>query len=91
MADDSTSLELPPRADLAAAEALRDAVLSADPDRPVELDAGHVMQMSAPAAFVILSAARRAGGFVLLRPTECVTQAFSTLGLFAQMMKMEMR
>ena len=86
-----TQIVLPARADAASAVELRARILDTDPSARIFIDAHEVTSLSTPAAMVLLSARTRPGGLVLRRPSEAMIEAFSTLGLFAQMMTMEMQ
>lgn len=83
-------IALPARADAQAAVQLREDILAAPADAPVRVDAREVTDLSTPMAAVLLSAAKRSGGFVLRRPSDAAVDAFSVLGLFAPFMTMEM-
>ena len=85
-----TEILLPARADAEAAIRMRDEILKTPPDRRVTVDASEVSSFSTPVAMVLLAARKRKGGFVLRRPSEDVVDGFSTLGLFAEMMTMEL-
>ena len=81
---------LPETADAQVAITTRAQILGAPEDTRVVIDASAVSVLSTPMVMVLLSAARRTGGLTLQRPSEGLVDGFSTLGLFAEMMKMEM-
>lgn len=83
-------ITLPSRADAQVAVAVRDEILSAPPGNRVVVDASDVSGFSTPIAMVLLAARARSGGLVLRRPSDAVVDGFSTLGLFAEMMTMEL-
>ncbi|MEL6677394.1 MAG: STAS domain-containing protein [Pseudomonadota bacterium] len=89
------TLVIPVRARLAAAEAALDALRTLPPgDTPV-IDASQVEDISTQYVGVLHSAlaARSAASppLVVLAPTPAFVDAFSDLGLFADLMKMEFR
>ncbi|SOH92758.1 STAS domain-containing protein [Monaibacterium marinum] len=84
-----TEILLPARADAEVAIQTRQDILNAPADERVVIDAAQVTVFSTPLAMVLLSARDRAGGLTLRRPSEEIVDGFSTLGLFAQMMQME--
>lgn len=85
-----TEILLPARADAEAAIQTRADILDMPATTRVIIDASAVTSFSTPMAMVLLSAARRTGGLALRRPSEALVEGFSTLGLFAAMMKMEL-
>ena len=79
-------------ADLAAAAPLRAALLAAIERRlPVVIDASAVTSLSAACVQVLVSGARAladaAVPFTLRQPSDAFVDAFSDLGLFAQLME----
>jgi hypothetical protein len=87
-------LVLPARLGFAAAEALLGAGPEAPaPDQP--LDASGVREMSGAAvtALVVIARGRAAAGgrLAILRPSPAFVDAFADLGLFPELMKMEVR
>lgn len=88
----ATALRLPERCGLDAAREIAAAAASAEDGR-LTVEADGVARMSAPATMALVAAARSlaaAKGAVVIRaPSPAFTEAFSDLGLFADMMTME--
>lgn len=88
-------LQLDPRMRLEETEALLERLRALPAAAELALDAGAVESLSTPCVLVIAAAARQraeTGRPVVLRsPTAAFVDAFSDLGLFGDLMKMEIR
>lgn len=87
------SLTLPETADLESAKALAADLKKAGPSAPISIDAGAVAMMSTPVALTLVSAVRSreadAPALKVENATPPFLEAFSDLGLFSDLMKME--
>ena len=88
-----TVFNLPERCGASAAHDLTAAGRALEPGTRMRIDAGAVGRMSAATIVVLVSLAEAAaatGGAVIIRaPTNAFTDAFTDLGLFESLMKME--
>lgn len=93
-ADIVTPILLPPDCGLPETEDLIDALNAADV-QSIVLDASQVEKMSAPCALAVVSLLRHADAsdakVAVISPAPPFVDAFSELGLFQDLMKMEFR
>ena len=83
-------LPLPPRVRRSEAMTLFEQMRAVPPDAAITLDASAVEEMSCAAVSLILSANEgRTGGVKVLGAGEPFTSAFTDLGCFSDMMKLE--
>lgn len=89
------TLSLPAKLRLVEAEELLDALRAVPADAILVLDAGEVEDIATPGVLAIVSAIRTRGddspATAVERPTPAFVDAFSDLGLFQDLMKMEFR
>ena len=88
-----TDFTLPERSGASTAHDLVAAGRALSPGAPMRIDAGAVARMSCTTVVALISLAQAAagtGGAVIIRaPTNAFTDAFTDLGLFETLMKME--
>jgi len=76
-------------------EELLDNLADIGNQKDILLDASHVERMSSACALAVVSAVQHceanSGKLAIVKPTPQFVDAFSELGLFQQMMKMEFR
>ena len=89
-----TEIVLPPDCGLKEVEAVLDSFGDQD-NATVEIDASGVERMSAPCAMAVVSmvrhAAENSGKVTVVKPAPPFMDAFTELGLFQEVMKMEFR
>lgn len=87
------SLSLPETANLEAATALAAELKAAGPSQPINIDVAAVKAMSTPVALTLVSAIRSrdedAPAIKIENASSVFMDAFSDLGLFSDLMKME--
>ncbi|MEL6233810.1 MAG: hypothetical protein AAFR46_05340 [Pseudomonadota bacterium] len=92
-AEEPTLHVLPARLALREAQLLLDELADSDPDAPRSFDAQAVVEISTGFALVLASLVRarspEAAKIRLIRPSPAFVDAFSDLGLFQDLMKME--
>ena len=91
---DEPLITLPPDCGLAETEVFLDALNDAD-IQSIVIDASIVEKMSAPCALAVVSAVKHAekssAKIAVVKPAPPFVDAFSDLGLFQDLMKMEFR
>lgn len=93
--DSEVLIHLPPVCHLTETEQVLDRLAEMPADAPLVFDASQVEQMSAACAMVVVSAVRHRGDdapkAAVIEPTSEFMDAFSDLGMFQDLMKMEFR
>lgn len=88
-------IQLPPVCHLTETEQVLDQLTELPAGAPLVFDASQVEQMSAACAMVVVSAVRHRGAddpkAAVIEPTSEFMDAFSDLGMFQDLMKMEFR
>lgn len=94
-AEPETVVELPPQCDLKETETVVDKFVEAAESSQIVIDASGVEEMSAPCVLAVVSLARfrteKELGAVIQKPSPQFIDAFTELGLFEDLMKMEFR
>lgn len=84
---------LPGKATMDAAETLVSVLRAIPPDMPLMIDASEVETVSTPFVFALISAMNARAGLkppaVVSNPSAAFVDAFTDLGLFQDLMKME--
>ncbi|MEM9812680.1 MAG: STAS domain-containing protein [Pseudomonadota bacterium] len=88
-----TVIRLPAKAGLAEAEALLATLREYDPEEPLRMDASGVDQLSTPFVLTLISAintrTKAEPPATVVNPSPAFVDAFTDLGLFQDLMKME--
>ena len=92
---ESAAIMLPERCDLKESEVVFDTLSDIATDTTVVIDASDVTHMSTPCVLAIISAIKSREAVsppaVVVEPSQPFIEAFQTLGLYGDMMKMEFR
>lgn len=92
---DASAIVLPVDCRLGGSEELLDMLSDSKSQKDIVLDASEVERMSAACALTVVSAVKHceamSGKLAVIKPTPVFVDAFSELGLFQELMKMEFR
>lgn len=93
MSDNSNVIVIPPKARLPEAEALVETIKAFPDDEPIIFDCSEVDEISTPYIIGIIASLQLREASkppaIAIKPTTAFVDAFSDLGLFQDLMKME--